>query len=43
MYICTFWGYKCYFLGILKPFSLRVRGDEEFILKWVLWDLISNS
>ena len=37
-YICTFWGYKCLFLGVLKLFSLYVR-MRSFILKRVKWGI----
>ena len=42
MYICTFWSYKCYISGCSETI-LSVRENEEFILKCVLWGLISNS
>ena len=41
MYICMFWGSKCYFYGYSE--TILSLYDEEFILKCGLWGLISNS
>ena len=43
MYICTFWGYKCYFSGYYETILSLYVGMRNVFLNVVFGGLISNS
>ena len=43
MYICTFWGSKCYFYGYSETILSLYVGIRKLFLNVVFGGLISNS